>query len=240
MPLNAGVLIIGSLLWDSELGRVAWRNARLDIASLQTVTASIRYGRLSMSRGDTYTMVFSRKAGTGQGKVLRCVRAISTPADLNEEAEALWKAEQPTAGSGRVASGWGCVALLCSPDRKVPADLLRAWTDRIGREQDYGMVTQTEEEGRQIDENGQILIDWPRLVDTGEPVQLDLLLVTANDPVITASCPSYPEPARIAEAWNATASKYAEYFWKNAENGIRTFQDAEILASLRPRGQERR
>ncbi len=38
MPLSAGVLIIGSLLWDSEKGRPAWRNARLDMAKAQPVT----------------------------------------------------------------------------------------------------------------------------------------------------------------------------------------------------------
>jgi hypothetical protein len=41
MPLTAGVLIIGSLLWDSEEERPTWRNARLDIASAQAVTAPI-------------------------------------------------------------------------------------------------------------------------------------------------------------------------------------------------------
>jgi hypothetical protein len=240
VPLNAGILIIGSLLWDSERGRPTWRNGRLEtaIASMQTVTAPIRYGRLSESRGNTYTMVFSRKAGTGQAKVLRCVCPISTPADLNAEAEALWKAEQPSAASGRIASKWGCVALLCNPDRKVSEDLLKAWAECVGRERDYGKVTQTEEEGRLIDENGQILIDWPKLVDTGEPVQLDILLVTANDPEISATHRNYPDSATIAEAWNAAATKYVEYFWRNAENGICTFQDAEIRALLRPRGQE--
>ena len=28
VPLNAGVLIVGSLLWDSEWGRPTWRDAR--------------------------------------------------------------------------------------------------------------------------------------------------------------------------------------------------------------------
>jgi len=99
-------------------------------------------------------------------------------------------------------------------------------------------LTQTEEEGRLIDEEGRLLIDWPRCVDTGEHVQIDLLLVTANDPQISGARRNYPDVAAIAGAWNAAASKYAEYFWKNAENGIRTFQDDEIRALLRPRGQE--
>jgi hypothetical protein len=236
VPLTAGVLIIGSLLWDSEKGRPAWREARLDVASAQSATAPIRYGRLSgKGRGHTYTMVFSRSAGIGRAKVVRCVHPISTPADLLAEAEALWKAEQPTAAAGRIADYWGCVVLLFNPERKVPEDLLKAWTDRIGREPDYGKMTQTEAEGRLMDENGRLLIAWPTCVDTGMPVQLDLLLVTANDPEISATRPNYPDVATIATTWNVAATKHAEYFWKNLDHGIRTFQDDEIRAVLNPR-----
>lgn len=103
MPLNAGIRIIGSLLWDAERGRPAWREARLDIASMQRVTAPIRYGRLSgKGRGYTYTMVFSRSAGTGHAVVIHCARGL-TSADLIAEAQALWKAEQPGAAAGRIA-----------------------------------------------------------------------------------------------------------------------------------------
>src|SRR5947209_4925613 len=95
VPLTAGVLIIGSLLWDAEKGRPAWRGARLDKASAQTVTAPIRYGRLSGSRGNSYTMVFSRLCPAGQAKLVPCSHTISTVQDLIAEAECLWKAEQP-------------------------------------------------------------------------------------------------------------------------------------------------
>jgi hypothetical protein len=67
-------------------------------------------------------------------------------------------------------------------------------------------------------------------------IEVDLLLATANDPGITASVPSYPTAKAIAEAWNR-AGRHVEYFWKNTDNGIRTFQDDEIRERLRPRGQ---
>jgi hypothetical protein len=35
MQLNDSLLIIDSLSWDSELGRPAWRHARLDMATTQ-------------------------------------------------------------------------------------------------------------------------------------------------------------------------------------------------------------
>jgi hypothetical protein len=129
MPLNAGVLIIGSLLWDES--RQTWRDACLDMTTIKTVTAPVRYGRLSSSRGNTYTMVFSRLCETGHAKVIRCRRGISTAADLIAEAEALWKAEQSDAAPGRIAAGWGCVALLCNRERELPKNLLEAWAARV-------------------------------------------------------------------------------------------------------------
>jgi hypothetical protein len=233
VPLNAGILIIGSLLWDER--RRPWRDARLDMTSAQTASAPIRYGRLSESRGNTYTMVFSRLCEAGHAKVLRCTRSVSTPADLISEAEALWKAEQSSADPGRIAADWGCVALLCNPERQVPEDLLKAWAERVEREPNYGRVSQTQEEGRLISEDGLLNIDWPRLVEGDVAVPVDLLLVTANDPRINATPPNYPPVETIADAWNAAASRHAEYFWRNAESGIRTFQDDEIRARLRPR-----
>jgi hypothetical protein len=98
-------------------------------------------------------------------------------------------------------------------------------------------VSQTQAEGRLIGDGGLLQIDWPRLVEGGAPVDVDLLLVTANDPRISASSPEYRDVGTITNAWNAAANDNAEYFWRNAEKGIRTFQDDEIRALLRPRGQ---
>lgn len=238
MPLNAGVLIIGSLLWDPEQGRPAWRDDRLDLVSLQTVTAPIRYGRLSgKKRGHTYTMVFSRLCEAGHAKVARCKGSVSTMADLIGEAQALWKAEQPRSAADRIAADWGCVALLCNPDRKIPGDLLKGWAERVSREPDYGNVHQTDDEGRLISKEGLLEIPWPRLVEDGRAVDMDLLLVTANDPSLAGTPRSYPSVETIANAWNSADGQYAEYFWKNIDCGIRTFQDDHIRARLNPRGQ---
>ena len=231
--LSVGILIIGSLLWDER--RQAWRNARLDMASIDTVTAPIRYGRLSSSRGKTYTMVFSRLCKPGRAKLVHCSHMVSSPEDLLVEAEHLWKAEQPGADAGRIAVNWGCVGLLSNPERRHPENLLKCWAARVGREPDYGNVSQTHEEGPLLSNEGLLRMAWPCLVEDGTPSQLDLLLATANDPGITATSPSYPTPETIANAWNAAASRHADYFWKNVDNGISTFQDDEIRALLRPR-----
>ena len=135
--LDIGVLIIGSLLWDEK--RRHWRDARLDIRSAQPVTVPIRYGRLSTSRGNTYTMVFSRLCHVGQGIVVRCTHGVPSSADLLVEAESLWKAEQPSAAAGRIASNWGCVALLSNPERKTAQDVVKAWGERVREEPNTGM-----------------------------------------------------------------------------------------------------
>ena len=234
MSLSAGVLIIGSLLWDSEKERPAWRNARLNIAGAQTVTAPIRYGRLSGTRGNSYTMVFSRLAPTGHAKLVPCAHTISTIDELIAEAEFLWKAEHPDAAAHRIASTWGCVAVVRNPDRSIPEDLLRGWGEHVAREPDYGRISQTRDEGILVSRDGLLRIDWPRLAQSGATADFDLLLVTANDPRITASSPNYPAVQVIAEAWNR-AGEHVAYFWKNTDHGITTFQDEEIRAALRPR-----
>jgi len=238
VPLKVGILIIGSLLWDKEDNRPAWRDARLDIASAETVTAPIRYGRLSgKKRGYTYTMVFSRLCQIGQGKVVHCSHTMSSAADLIVEAEHLWRAEEPGAAAGRIAAGWGCVALLCNPERKIPANILDEWAKRVEREPGYGKVSQTPEEGRLINKEGLLQTDWPTRIEGEAAVDLDLLLVTANDPTLTGTPPSYPSVETIANAWNSAERKHAEYFWNNTDKGITTFQDDDIRARLRPRNQ---
>jgi hypothetical protein len=234
VPFTAGVLIIGSLLWDPDPVRESWRNERLLMNSAETVTVPIRYGRLSSSRGNSYTMVFSRMCPAGHAKLIRCSHTISTLQDLITEAEWLWKAEQPRAEAHRIAADWGCVALLGNPEREIPANLVGGWAERVDREPDYGRVSQTASEGVLVSEAGLLRIGWPRLVEGGAAVDADLLLVTANDPEITASSPSYPTVEAIAEAWNR-AGEHVEYFWKNTDDGISTFQDNEIRARLRSR-----
>ena len=98
------------------------------------------------ARGNTYTMVFSRRCEPVRRKCL-LLRTVSTPADLITEAEALWEAEQPQADTRSNRGRWGCVALLCNPEREIPEDLLRAWAERVEREPNYGHVSQTQEEG---------------------------------------------------------------------------------------------
>src|SRR5205809_2973005 len=90
--LGAGILVIGSLFWDTS--RQGWRDERLHMAASEAVTAPIRYGRRSRNRGNTYTMVFSRSAQPGQAIVVPCRNIVRSAVDLIAEAEQLWAAER--------------------------------------------------------------------------------------------------------------------------------------------------
>src|SRR5229473_3279974 len=144
MTSTLGVLAVGSLYWDGNPSRNAWRDARLERSAEFQVNVPIRYGRKSESRGDTYTMVYSRSCALGQAKAIRCRNVLSSIDDLVFEAEQLWTAERSALRSnGRVSANWGAVALLARPGAAIPQHLLDRWADRVRLEQDYGVLQYT-------------------------------------------------------------------------------------------------
>jgi hypothetical protein len=232
LPLNGGILIVGSLLWDER--RERWRRSRLDMHSAELVTAPIRYGRRSETRGNTYTMVFSRGCDTGQAMVIACTHPAFSADDVISEAEHLWAAEQNAAVNRTISAGWGCVTLLCNPEREIPQTFLTGWANRVAPVRN---VAQLQEEGRLVSDGGLLHIAWPRRAADGSAVPLDFLLATATRPTLMGTPLAYPTVQMIANAWNADTEDNVQYFWKNHDRGIRTFQDDEIRVLLNPRGQ---
>lgn len=106
------------------------------------------------------------------------------------------------------------MALLINAGRTIPKDILKAWADRVKQEPDYEKVNQTQAAGRLVDENGLLLIDWPRLVDSGEPLQLDLLVVTTNDPEISAAAPIIRPRIRLPEPGTPLGASMPNIFGK--------------------------
>ena len=166
----------------------------------------------------------------GQARVVLCKRRVRTAGDLITEAEWLWSAEESTEQQDRVPhfrvcspdrrvsprrKCWGCVALLKNPHKDVPQQLLDDWAKRVAKEAHYNASPM-----RLVDDKGILQIRWPKLLD-GNPVPIDLLLATSNDR--EPKCPTVRE---IANAWNQRPE--VDYFRKNRENGIETFQDSEV------------
>lgn len=230
--MNLGILIIGSLYWDTDPTRVHWRST-LDMTDARHVTAPIRYGRKSSSRGNTYTMVFSQLCAApdklGTGIVVRALRDCRNGNDLIAEAQRLWAAERKAHELGATCAGWGRVCLLKHPDFKMADPVLDKWR-AASSPCHLPLSTATDEDPVVDHDSGLALIDWPNDVSTGEPLaDYDVLLMTATEPTLTNR--SYPTPETIAEAWRRNPH-YLHYFHENRACGITTFEDQELVSLL--------
>jgi hypothetical protein len=225
MPLTIGILIIGSLYWRNDK-REKWRDWRLDRGRKWLVKTPIRYGRLS--RNKTYTMVFfphTSEDQLGQAIVVPCQHDVSSSSDLIKEAEWLWSAEDnevPSLGCSSpkqsISANWGgCVALMTNPESEIPRSLLGEWATHVARHYKA-------EERRLVDDQGILRVPWPNLSLDNSLAPVDLLLATSNDRDL-----NYPTVQQIADAWR---QHEVDYFQKNRENAIETFEDREILALM--------
>jgi hypothetical protein len=231
VELSVGVLIIGSLYWDTRGGRDAWREKRLQMEGDFIVTAPIRYGRRSLT--GTYTMVFGDVPKLGQARVVPCKRSAKTVDDLIEEAEWLWSAERREVPPDEseldhaLSSTWGCVALLTSPTTHIRESWLQCWAHRVLTKNAGGRIQQ-----HLVDDRGLLEVPWPEFAQGEGPVLPDLLLATTNSPSLTNN--AFPTADEIADAWNREIGDSAEYFRRNRSSGIYTFEDESILSRLRP------
>lgn len=225
--LRIGVLIIGSLLWDDEQGRLAWRKDQLRLDEAVAVRVPIRYGRKAKGRNDTYTMVLSRKAPLGTAQVIPCQGKGS---ELFEQAIHLWCAESGEQATREISATWGCVALLARENR-VPQQQLEKWALQVSSKSIYKTLRHAHDEEELVSSSGLLLIDWPKRVDNDEPVDLDVLLATTNEPELLGDPPDYPKANDIATAWLQNGHEY--YFRNNRERGIHTFEDEQILQLLK-------
>ena len=88
-----------------------------------------------------------------------------------------------------------------------------------------------------MSKSGFLSIDWPE-TENDSLLEWDVLIATATRPTLRSQ--EYPSSGTIAQAWRISEDRSAvKYFWKNRDNGIETFQDAEIEAMLRSPEQQR-
>lgn len=231
---RAGVLIIGSLLWDNDQ-RDRWRGERLNMAAAVGVRAQIRYGRLSraVGRAGQYTMTFSTSAAFGAAYVVPCRKPLVNPEDLFEEAQHLALAEGFS--DADFWPDWGAVTLLLRERNAQMSDIMRAWPRYFEARVDADHRVQTTcgpGELPQIDDRGFLRVEWPLDLERGESAACDMLLATANEPSIAKG--RYASPSEIADSL-VNAAHQASYFCNNVFRGIRTFQDVEIWNELRQR-----
>jgi hypothetical protein len=218
--MQVGILIIGSLLWDTKWCRNEWRTSRLAVDRAQRVRVGIAYRR--RSRGDTFTMTFaSDTPALGQAVLVPCDTDLAAGDGLVEEAKELWRAEQHAAPIGALGSSWGCVGALFGANSRGQ-ELRESWTRQFRASVARSVAP--------VDQEGLLGIPWPTTTD-GAGVDLDVILATATRPD-----PTIPPPEDVADAW--CVHGHEEYFFENVRHGIRTPDDAHIwrrIEQARPR-----
>jgi hypothetical protein len=228
--LQAGVLIVGSLLWDNA-NREDWRGKRLDMRLAERVWLPIRYGRESRQRRrNTHTMVFStlcyRQRQLGVGYSVPFSHDIKRVDDLIEQVESLGEAE----GLKDMAWTWGAVGILKNPSIALPQEITDAWRLHFRRaSRDCELFrTHAPSERAVVSKDGFLRLRWPTRVDEKGPVKLDLLLATPTAPTLTGG--RYPSPREIGGRY--ANQNYPTYFIENVTRQIRTAQDIPIWKTM--------
>ncbi len=238
MELRIGILIVGALYWDGQICpascdqdcrkcyRHRWRENRLKIEDASVVKVPIRYGRRSKLRGNTYSsIVFDRTSKLGEALSVPCINTVHSSADLIDEAMHMWSAEMNGDNkSMQISANWGCSALLLNPEcraeDKIANAVIAGWAARVEEERiNY-------ENCRSVDKNGLLLIDWPIRAD-GQPLELDLLLATANRPDTIL-----PSEKDVAQSFFEDDLRNVSYILRNHRSGIRTAYDTGIFAHI--------
>jgi hypothetical protein len=171
-------------------------------------------------------MVFSNECSDklGFGCILKYNKQVSQFDQLYYQAIDLAKVEgiYEDEDNRKIFSSWGGVALLLNPalDLKIEEYISKEWGDVYQNNIDPSCF-RVGEEIPSIDKNGFLNLEVSVSFDS-----LDYLLAT---PVAINVC-CYPRAEDIAQAM--LDNNYTEYFCRNRENGILTFQDNDIYTCL--------
>jgi hypothetical protein len=227
MNLDIGILVIGSLFWDNHI-RSNWRQERLSLEDRYNVKVPICYGRCSEGRNNTYTMVFSRLClshDLGVGKAILCKSKVNMNEDIIKESKYLWAAENNIEKlKNRISAPWGSVGLMINPKLKQKSSILSSWKDFYESKNNFHPNKAINE--KPVINNGSLNIPWPCIENSNENLPFDLLLTTVNEPSLVNQ--TYPTAKEIANAWINDPKGNINYFQKNIENGIKTYQDKLI------------
>jgi len=159
-----------------------------------------------------------------------CRAVVATCADLIEEAEALWAAEQKNSSKPcKLAASWGAVGLLDNPNRTELNSLKAGWSARVAAEHDiYKEFPHGDGEVAAVTPGGLLAIRWPAR-ESGELLDVDFVLATPTVPTFCNG--TYASPPEIAAAYQG-ADEGRRYFDETRHVGISTAFDPDILQCL--------
>ncbi|HVM86696.1 MAG TPA: hypothetical protein VMT76_00815 [Puia sp.] len=245
LNVTGGVLIIGSLLWQNNLGRQNntirndWRKQFLDESQKIKVNVPIRYGRLS--GGEVYTMTFSNSCRIRLGSAYLVPfrqNPVKNFAELLTESQELSYAEGMDRKfiKSRENIPWSVLGLLFN-NGKIALDNKKQmsdwWQQQIQHDQDYGLFNHKTfklgSERPSILQNGQLNFPWINPVDPNAKTELnnyDFLIATTTLP----NEKKYPTVNKLVT--NIHKDQVRKYFIDNHAHGITTFQDQRIIKKL--------
>lgn len=239
MRLKVGIIVIGSLLWDNSPKRKFWRKNNLNSTIKKPVKLPIRYGRISSSRMDTYSMTYSmnlKKKEYGQGIVLEFNNPVTSIESLKEISENVirverdkTKAEWEVVKSGEPFTlnwNWGVLGICVNPkyfkEKETPEDILKIlefWKNSLVNfnPADFSLKN----ESSMIDDKGTFKIEWTTNIE-----KYDILISTVIQPNTDTENGDYPNSEIIAK--KMYEGNYYSYFIKNIQNSILTNNDLNI------------
>ena len=232
MIMRGAALVIGSLLWEDhyqgkDLRRSMWRENWLDMNAKIKVSLPIHYGRYSAKRKCCTTTFFPEDEMEGKtmgvGYAIPFKVKISKISELESAGIAIARAEGME--SRQLRTDWMTASIAVNPDFKDRDRIEIAWsrlvkkrTEKLpdGNDQHFG-----------FDPNGYLRISWPKQAGSG------LFLKDIDFVIAAATVPRELDRKLIAPnteevAWSMNGPKGREYFSKNQQNGILTYQDETI------------
>lgn len=242
MSFKSGVIIIGSLLWDDSVERVLWRK-ELDILNRKHIGLPIRYGRISSSRENTYTMVFSNEMNTiknlGKGYVIPYKNIIKSEQDFKIQILKLAKAEKIS--TTRMSCSWGTVSILINPNiNQIKKNQIKDyWIRLVDFTKETKSTTQKEpkiEKFGSKNENKCISKNWALTINldnqfNNELKEFDFLIATANSIEHKDNIEEYPTFKQIAKS--IFDNNHYDYFLRNRSEYIQTSHDKKIMKVLK-------
>lgn len=248
--IKGGVILIGSLLWEtkelnpfgdaekklSELRQI-WRNKYLDIDNQSLKPMPIRYGRCSNKRACTYTMVFSRsclKINSGMSSIIPFKDSFDDDgSNFKSMALELALVEGISDSSNnKLRKSWGCIALYINPKSIFLEKIKSMWEVLKESDTDYrDKNTRNFQINNRLENSTLLNDDYTLSSDINIDTELDFLFLTYIKPINrNNNIKEYPTSTDIAT--EIGRSGYDTYLKQNIVNGISTFQDKEILAIL--------
>jgi len=216
--MRVAVMTIGSLFWEHH----RWQSDALDFDASVPVAAPIRYGRRSARRDDGYTMVVSRSSPIGSARIVPFRRHA---ADFNELVELAHIVGEAEGFGSDLYTPWGCVAIAAAPQNPVVDQWRRALGDCATL-----VISAYSEADVPCDRCAVLHVSlWsPELAK-----HADVVFAAVTKPVAT---PPRTEEIVAAMGSPPDGNLAYQYFRRNVNAGITTFQDLEIETALCARG----